>query len=191
MQMYSAEIFISATAVFVAENELEARQMNDQAKETALSIPQNEFFTDRNFSDPLLANLTLATTFTYWTLLEDKPVIDRGPVKAFLRSDRDRAGLPRYRLFSGSAMIGATVYIKADRRSEAEIKFKALDQRSFEFETNGNGVALLGLSELKGICFEDRFTCHILEQNKLKHRGACARYRGPEDDGELATTGMH
>ncbi|WP_105435717.1 hypothetical protein [Neorhizobium tomejilense] len=72
MQMYSADIFISATAVFLAANELEARQMNDQAKETALTIPQDKFFTDRNFSDPLLADLTLATTFTYWTLLKDK-----------------------------------------------------------------------------------------------------------------------
>lgn len=191
MQMYSADIFISATAVFVAKDEREARQMNDQAKETALTIPQDEFFTDRNFDDPLLSNLTLATTFTYWTLLKDKNLIDRGPLEAFLRPDRARGGLPRYRLFSGSVMIGATVYIKADDRSEADKKFKALDQTSFEFKTNRNGVALLGLSELKGICFEDRFTCQILEQNKLKHRGACARYQGLEGDGKLAKTGIH
>lgn len=184
MQMYSAEIFISATAVFVAEDEPEVRQMNDQAKETPLTIPQDVFFTDRNFNDPLLANLTFATTFTYWTLLENGPLVDRGPVEAFLRTDRE-GGVPRrYRLFSGNVMIGATVYVKADRRSKAESTFEGLDQTTFEFSTNGNGTALLGLSELKGICFRERFTCHILDQNKLTHRGACAPYGGPEDGGK-------
>lgn len=191
MQMYSADVFISATAVFLAANELEARQMNDQAKETALTIPQDKFFTDRNFSDPLLADLTLATTFTYWTLLKDKRVTDRGPVEAFLKADSVRDGVPRNRLFSGSAMIGATVYIKADRRTEAETTFKALDQTSFTFSTNGNGVALLGLSELKGIFFDAKFTCHILEQHKLNHRGACARYQASENGGHKATETFH
>lgn len=191
MQMYSADIFISATAVFLAENELEAREMNDQSKETALTIPQDDFFTDRNFCDPLLADLTLATTFTYWTLLKDKRLTDRGPVEAFLKADRVRAGVPRYRLFSGSAMIGATVYIKAERRSEAEAKFKALNQASFEFTTLGNGVSLLGLSELRGIFFDPTFTCHILEQNELMHRGACARYRGLEKGGQQAGASHH
>ncbi|KQQ36539.1 hypothetical protein ASG19_08935 [Rhizobium sp. Leaf306] len=184
MQMYSADIFISATAVFVAEDEPEVRQMNDQAKETPLTIPQDVFFTDRNFNDPLLANLTFATTFTYWTLLENTPLVDRGPVEAFLRSDRE-GGVPRrYRLFSGHVMIGATVYLKADRRSKAESTIEGLDQTTYEFSTNGNGTALLGLSELKGICFRERFTCHILKPNKLTHRGACARYNGPKGGGK-------
>ncbi|MBB4349281.1 hypothetical protein [Aliirhizobium cellulosilyticum] len=180
MQMYSADGFISAIAIFVAENELDVRQMNDQTKETALTVPQSDFFTDRSFSDPLLANLTLATAFTYWTLLENKHLVDRGPAEAFLRSDRDICARPNYRLFSGSVMIGASVYKKAVRRSEAELTFKALDQTSLGFETNGNGVALLGLSELTGICFEDRFTCHILDQNRLNHRGACNSISRPD-----------
>lgn len=181
MQMYSADIFISTTAFFVAENEPEARQMSDEAKETALSILQDEFFTDRNFDDPLLADLTFATTFTYWMLIGHRPLVDRGPVEAFLRPDR-KAGVGRqYRLFSGNVMVGATVYIKAGRRSEAETTFKALEQTSFKFSTNVNGIALLGLNELTGIFFEDRFTCHILDQSKLNYRGSCAPFRGRSD----------
>lgn len=191
MQMYSADIFISSTALFVAQDMAEASHMVEKATKTAITVPQDEFFTDRFFSDPFLGNLTFATTFTFWTLLKDKGMVDRGPVEAFVKGERQRHNQRSYRLLSGKAMIGATVYIKADWPSEAEATFRGLDQTPFKFGTNGNGVALLGLNELEGICFEDTFTCHILEQNKLMHRGACARYLGPEDGKHQAGARSH
>lgn len=178
MLMYSADIFISANAIIVANDKTEASQMVAQVEGNAVTVPEDEFFTDRFFNDPQLANFTFATTFTLWTLLEKNGLFDFGRVDRYLTSEAMIRKSRDFRLFFGKALLGATVYLKANRRSEAEARFQLLDQTEFKFKTNKNGIALLGLNELVGIGFEDKFTCHILEEHKLKHRGPCAPYSG-------------
>ncbi|SCX26032.1 hypothetical protein DSM25558_3914 [Agrobacterium sp. DSM 25558] len=172
MQMYSSDIFISSKVFFVAQSKAEAAQMANHAKQTALTVPENDLFTDRDFKDPTLATLTFATTFNFWGLLDDKRLSDDGPLGSFLKSSNCSTGASKYRLITGMALVGATVYIKAESRVEAEETFRLLESRSFQLETNANGIGLLGITELNGICFADNFRCHILEHDSLKYRGS-------------------
>lgn len=172
MQMYSSDIYITAKVFFVAQTPSEAAEMAASARETAITIPETELFTDRDFKDPDLANLTFATTFNFWGLVDKVPLQDEGPVGHFLKTPSSSASRSGYRLITGTALVGATVYIKAISQPEAEDSFRGLDANTFKLETNTNGVGLLGIRELNGICFGNSFKCHVLQHDQLSHRGS-------------------
>jgi len=128
MRMYSADIFITANVAILAQNEQEAFEMVKKMKDTPLTVPEDELFTDRFFDDPLVPDFSFATTFTFWKMLGDSQLTDHGAAEnyidltAFARKD------PKRHVFSGTALLGSTVYIKASRRSKAEAIFQRVNR---------------------------------------------------------------
>ena len=181
MRMYSADIFITANVAILAQNEQEAFEMVKKMKDTPLTVPEDELFTDRFFDDPLVPDFSFATTFTFWKMLGDSQLTDHGAAEnyidltAFARKD------PKRHVFSGTALLGSTVYIKASRRSKAEAIFQRVNRAKFAFKSHDIGVACLGMAELDGVCFGKNFTGYVHPELELECRGECAKYGGPVD----------
>jgi hypothetical protein len=177
MNLYSSDIAIKARFILVARNLTEALGFIEHPEGLHLTVPHDEFFSDRLFDDPLLREFSFSTSFTLYGVDLDEPFSDGGPVNECGSKSAVNFGseFDTQRSFDGIARLAATVYIKADNFKDANKTFRALDGSAFAFAKEGS-IAALGRQEVEDFAFWPEFTCKVTRKMALKYRGPCPSY---------------